>query len=174
MKIGELSRSTDTKVTTIRFYEEIGLLNRPARTASGRRTYTTGDVERLNFVRNGRRLGFSIEEIRSLIALASEPNRDCGEAMTIASCHLAAVEERLEQLTALRDELAVMSRDCDRQRIADCRVIHTIARPVGSPISIGLSTARAGRAMSCEGHATAREASSAASSRLRRSAFRSE
>lgn len=129
MKIGELSRATATKVTTIRFYEEIGLLDRPARTASGRRTYALRDVERLNFVRNGRRLGFSIEEIRSLIALASEPGRDCGEAMTIASRHLTAVEERLEQLTALRDELAAMSRNCDRQRIADCRVIQAIARP---------------------------------------------
>lgn len=129
MKIGELSRATATKVTTIRFYEEIGLLDRPVRTASGRRTYALCDVERLNFVRNGRRLGFSIDEIRSLIALASEPGRDCGEAMAIASRHLAVVEERLEQLTALRDELAVMSRNCDRQRIADCRVIQAIARP---------------------------------------------
>lgn len=129
MKIGELSRATATKVTTIRFYEEIGLLDRAARTESNRRTYALRDVDRLNFVRNGRRLGFSIEEIRSLLALASEPARDCGEAMQIASRHLAEVEDRLEQLTALRDELAVMSRNCDRQRIADCRVIQAIARP---------------------------------------------
>lgn len=130
MKIGELSRATATKVTTIRFYEEIGLLDRPVRTESNRRTYALPDVGRLNFVRNGRRLGFSIEEIRSLIALASDPGRDCGEAMAIASRHLAAVEERLGQLAALRDELAAMSRNCDRQRIAECRVIQAIARPV--------------------------------------------
>lgn len=129
MKIGELSRATATKVTTIRFYEEIGLLDRPVRTDSGRRTYALRDVDRLNFVRNGRRLGFSIEEIRSLIALASEPERDCGEAMQIASRHLATVEERLAQLAALRDELAAMSKNCDRQQIADCRVIQAIARP---------------------------------------------
>lgn len=127
MKIGELSRATATKVTTIRFYEEIGLLDRLVRTASGRRNYALRDVERLNFVRNGRRLGFSIEEIRSLIALASEPGRE--EAMAIASRHLAAVEERLGQLTALRNELASMSRNCDRQRLADCRVIQAIAWP---------------------------------------------
>ena len=72
MKIGELSRATATKVTTIRFYEEIGLLDRPVRTESNRRTYALRDVDRLNFVRNGRRLGFSIEEIRSLIALACQ------------------------------------------------------------------------------------------------------
>ncbi len=130
MKIGELSRATATKVTTIRFYEGIGLLNRPARTASGRRTYALRDVERLNFVRNGRRLGFSIEEIRSLIALASEPSRDCGEAMAIAARHLASVEERLSQLAALRNELVAMSRKCDHQPIADCRVIQAIARPI--------------------------------------------
>lgn len=130
MQIGDLSRATATKVTTIRFYEQIGLLEQPLRTASGRRTYANDVVERLNFIRNGRRLGFSIDEIRSLIALASEPRRDCGEAMAIATRHLAEVEKRIEQLVGLRDELALMSLNCDRQRIASCRVIQAIAKPI--------------------------------------------
>ena len=67
MQIGELARATSTKVTTIRFYEQIGLVDAAARTGSGRRTYQQADVERLNFIRNGRRLGFSIDEIRSFI-----------------------------------------------------------------------------------------------------------
>jgi len=130
MKIGELSRATTTKVTTIRFYEQIGLLETPARTASGRRTYGISDVDRLNFVRNGRRLGFTIEEIRSLLALAEQPERDCAEAAAIAARHLADVEERLSQLGALRDELAAMSAsDCCAKTLADCRVIQAIARP---------------------------------------------
>jgi DNA-binding transcriptional MerR regulator len=130
MKIGELSKATTTKVTTIRFYEQIGLLETPARTASGRRTYGISDVDRLNFVRNGRRLGFTIEEIRSLLALAEQPERDCAEAAAIASRHLADVEERLSQLGALRDELAAMSASgCSAKTLADCRVIQAIARP---------------------------------------------
>lgn len=130
MKIGELSRATATKVTTIRFYEQIGLLTSPVRTASGRRTYGLSDVDRLNFVRNGRRLGFTIEEIRSLLALADQPERDCAEAADIAARHLVSVEDRLRQLTALREELAAMSASgCCARSMAECRVIQAIARP---------------------------------------------
>ena len=130
MKIGDLSRATATKVTTVRFYEQIGLLETPTRTASGRRTYGIADVDRLNFVRNARRLGFTIEEIRSLLALADQPERDCAEAADIASRHLADVEQRLRQLGALRDELAAMSASgCCARTMAECRVIQAIARP---------------------------------------------
>lgn len=130
MKIGQLSRDTATKVTTVRFYESIGLLNVPARTASGRRTYLPADVDRLNFIRNGRRLGFSIDEIRSLITLADQPERNCAEAAQIAAHHLANVEKRLRQLADLRDELSAMSAiGCSAERMADCRVIQAIARP---------------------------------------------
>lgn len=129
MKIGQLSRQTATKVTTIRFYESIGLLDAPARTVSGRRTYLPFDAERLSFIRNGRRLGFSIGEIRSLIALSIQPERDCAEASQIAVLHLADVNERLRQLTALRDELEAMSAiGCSANRMADCRILQAIAR----------------------------------------------
>jgi DNA-binding transcriptional MerR regulator len=127
LKIGELSRAAATKVTTIRFYEQIGLLAVPARTESGRRAYGLVDVDRLNFVRNGRRLGFSIAEIRSLLALADQPERDCAEAAEIAARHLVSVEDRLRQLAALRDELAAMSASgCCVQSMAECRVIRPL------------------------------------------------
>jgi DNA-binding transcriptional MerR regulator len=84
LAIGDLARQTGTKVNTIRFYEEIGLLPRAMRTASGRRTYCAADVRRLAFIRHGRGLGFSVEEVRSLLALADEPERDCAEAAAIA------------------------------------------------------------------------------------------
>lgn len=125
--IGALARMTGTKVTTIRFYESIGLLDTPPRTRSGRRSYYGRDLRRLHFIRNGRRLGFSIEEIRSLIALDGEPDRECTEASAIAARHLAEVEDRLAQLTALRDELALVAASCGGARTADCRIIHAIA-----------------------------------------------
>lgn len=126
MMIGQLARETATNVTTIRFYEEIGLLQPPARTGSGRRTYGPDDVQRLHFIRNGRRLGFSTDEIRSLIGLAENPDQDCSEASAIAARHLDDVEVRLAQLALLRDELAVLSRSCTRARIADCGIIKAI------------------------------------------------
>ncbi|MFP5507954.1 MAG: MerR family DNA-binding protein, partial [Alphaproteobacteria bacterium] len=72
-----------------------GLLPRPIRTASGRRSYDVADVRRLSFIRHGRGLGFAVEEIRSLLALSDQPERDCAEAAAIARRHLADIESRI-------------------------------------------------------------------------------
>ena len=105
MKIGELSRATGINIETIRYYERIGLLPEPDRTAANYRSYGDPHRARLTFVRHSRDLGFAIEEIRSLLDLSDDPARDCSEADRIASRHLAQVEEKIAQLTLLRDEL---------------------------------------------------------------------
>ncbi|MBF5091087.1 helix-turn-helix domain-containing protein [Novosphingobium sp. NBM11] len=125
--IGDLARQTGTKVNTIRFYEDIGLLPSPMRTASGRRTYNAADVRRLSFIRHGRSLGFSVDEIRSLLALSDQPERDCGEAAAIARQHLCDIEERIARLQTLRSALVDVAASCDGGRAADCRVIEAIA-----------------------------------------------
>ncbi|MBO9378136.1 MerR family DNA-binding protein [Sphingomonas histidinilytica] len=127
LAIGDLARQTGTKVNTIRFYEDIGLLPRAERTASGRRTYVASDVRRLAFIRQGRGLGFSVEEIRSLLALADEPDRDCAEAAAIARQHLQDIEARIARLETLRDALAEVAVSCEGGRARDCRVIEAIA-----------------------------------------------
>ena len=106
MKIGELSRATGTNIETIRYYERIGLLPAPARTAANYRSYGEAHRSRLSFVRHSRELGFTIEEIRSLLDLSDNPARDCGEADRIATAHLGQVEAKIAQLILLRDELA--------------------------------------------------------------------
>ena len=125
--IGELARLTGTKVNTIRFYEDIGLLPVAARTASGRRVYVTSDARRLTFVRHGRTLGFSTGELRSLLALVDEPERDCSEAAAIARGHLAQIELRIARLGTLRDALSDVAVSCEGGRAAECRVIEAIA-----------------------------------------------
>lgn len=127
LMIGDLSRRTGTKVNTIRFYEDIGLVPKAARTDSGRRTYGEQDVRRLAFIRNGRELGFSTDELRSLISLTEQPDRDCGEASVIARSHLTDIEARISRLMRLREELKRVATACDGGRIADCRVIDAIA-----------------------------------------------
>jgi DNA-binding transcriptional MerR regulator len=123
LAIGDRARQTGTKVNTIRFYEDIGLLPHASRTASGRRSYDAPDVRRLSFIRHGRELGFSVAEIRSLLALADEPDRDCGEAAAIARRHLKDIETRLARLETLRVALAEVANSCGGGRAADCRVI---------------------------------------------------
>ena len=73
--IGELATATDTKVETIRYYERVGLLPKPKRTAGNYRSYEAGHLGRLSFIRRARDLGFSIEEVRNLIGLADHKDR---------------------------------------------------------------------------------------------------
>lgn len=127
LAIGDLARQTGTKVNTIRFYEDICLLPRAVRTASGRRSYSVVDVRRLAFIRHGRGLGFSVDEIRSLLALSDEPERDCAEAAAIARRHLQDIETRIARLETLRDALSEVAVSCEGGRARDCRVIEAIA-----------------------------------------------
>lgn len=127
MKIGELSRATGTNVETIRYYEKIQLLPEPARTDSGYRSYADTHRDRLRFIRHSRDLGFTIEEIRSLLDLSDHPDRDCTEADAIATRHLDQVERKIAQLETLRDELSRIVGRCRGGMAGDCRVIEALA-----------------------------------------------
>lgn len=126
MKIGELSRATGTHIETIRYYERIGLLPAPHRTAANYRSYGDPHRSRLTFVRHSRDLGFTIEEIRSLLDLSDHPERDCADADRIATRHLEQVEEKIAQLTLLRDELTRIVGRCRGGLAGDCRVIEAL------------------------------------------------
>lgn len=127
LPIGELARRTGTKVQTIRYYEEIGLLPPPARTAGNQRAYGRRHLDRLAFVRHARELGFPLPAIRELLALADDPERPCDAADEIAQRQLAAVRSRIVRLQALEAELDRMLARCEGGRIADCRVIEVLA-----------------------------------------------
>jgi DNA-binding transcriptional MerR regulator len=126
MKIGELSKATKTNIETIRYYERIKLLPAPMRTAANYRSYGEAHRARLAFVRHSRELGFSIEEIRSLLDLSDHPERDCGEADAIATRHLEQVESKIAQLSQLRNELSRIIGRCRGGIAADCRVIEAL------------------------------------------------
>ena len=128
LMIGDLARRTGTKVNTIRFYEEMGLLPQAARTAAGRRTYGESDLRRLAFIRHARALGFSTPVIRSLLDLAEDPERECDEVRDIAKLHLADVATRIKQLKALQAELGRMVAECGAgRRVADCRIMEALS-----------------------------------------------
>ncbi len=126
MKIGELSKATGTNIETIRYYERIGLLPAPLRTSANYRSYGEAHRARLAFVRHSRELGFTIEEIRSLLDLSDHPERDCGEADRIATSHLMQVERKIAQLDSLREELTRIVGRCRGGSAADCRVIEAL------------------------------------------------
>ncbi|MBE7184667.1 MAG: helix-turn-helix domain-containing protein [Methylobacterium mesophilicum] len=123
--IGEASRASGIKVPTIRYYEQIGLLPSPPRTEGNRRLYDGADLKRLRFIRHARELGFEIDPIRELLALAGEPDRPCEGADRIADAHLADIDHKIARLTALRKEVARMT-ECSHRSVSDCRVIEVL------------------------------------------------
>lgn len=127
VSIGEASRSCRVKVPTIRYYEQIGLLPATPRTASNRRTFDAGDLRRLAFIRHARELGFEIDAIRTLLTLQDDPRQPCATADAIARARLVEVQQRIDSLTALKAELALMVESCSHGKVADCRVIEVLA-----------------------------------------------
>lgn len=125
--IGELAKRTAVKVPTIRFYEQIGLLPTPPRTEGNQRRYGKTEVDRLNFIRHARELGFEVDDIRELLAMSAEPQASCHQADSIARNHLAEVDRRIASLTALRGELSRMIDECHHGRICDCQIIEALA-----------------------------------------------
>jgi DNA-binding transcriptional MerR regulator len=125
--IGKLAELAATKVQTIRYYEDIGLICPFKRTEGGHRIYGAEDVNRLKFVRHARELGFGIDEIRELLQLSDNPNTSCAAADTIAKANLQQVEIRITKLKALQKELKRMLGECSHGRVSQCRVIAVLS-----------------------------------------------
>lgn len=123
MTIGQLSKAGGVKVTTIRYYESIGLMGEPDRSESGQRLYGDDAVHRLSFIRHARDLGFPMDAVRQLMKLQTEPGSDCSAVDVIAREHLADVRKRLSQLEALEGELKRMISSCEGGEVGECRVM---------------------------------------------------
>jgi Cu(I)-responsive transcriptional regulator len=125
--IGELARATGTKLETIRYYERIGLLPPPARTSGNYRAYAERHLARLSFIRRGRDLGFSLDDIRELLRLSDDRGQPCVKVDRIARVHLTEVERKLADLAALGAELRQLIDQCQHGTIAECRIIEALA-----------------------------------------------
>lgn len=123
--IGQASKASGIKAPTTRYYEQIQLLPSPPRSEGNRRLYDADDLRRLRFIRHARELGFEIEPIRELLALAGDPSRPCLSADSIARSHLADIDHKIARLTALRTEVARMT-ECAQDSAANCRVIEVL------------------------------------------------
>jgi DNA-binding transcriptional MerR regulator len=123
--IGEAARRSGIRVPTIRYYEQIGLLHPPR--SGGRRAFGATEVRRLVFIRRARELGFNIETIRKLLALQDMPERSCAEVDAMTRDHLAEIDAKIRRLESLREELTRTLDRCSGGRVAECRVIDSIA-----------------------------------------------
>ncbi len=127
LTIGDLAKGTGTKVETVRYYERIGLLPAPARTAGNYRAYRNEHLNRLSFIRRARDLGFSLIQIRGLLSLSDQRSRSCEAVDTIAREHLAEVDRKIADLDALRRELDSVISQCGHGTVAECRIIEALS-----------------------------------------------
>ncbi len=125
--IGALAEATATKVETVRYYERIGLLPKPSRTAANYRSYGETHLGRLSFIRRARDLGFTLDSVRTLLGLAESRDSDCCSVDAIAQDHLAEIEQKIADLKALRRELRDLIGQCKKGVIAECKIIGALS-----------------------------------------------
>jgi len=125
--IGALSRKTGVKVPTIRYYEQMNLIEAPRRSSGNQRRYSQDELEKLAFIKHARDLGFSIEAIRELIELGAHPDKPCADADLIAKEQLKLVRARIAQLKSLEAELARIACGCETGTVDECYVIRSLS-----------------------------------------------
>ncbi|EFI53235.1 MULTISPECIES: MerR family transcriptional regulator [Afipia] len=124
----ELARRTGANLETVRYYEKVGLLPPPPRTAAGYRSYDRAHERRLSFVLRARELGFSLEEVRALLRLVDERDQPCAEASRLAATHLVNVRTKIADLQRMEGVLKRVLAQCGDGRRPDCPLIETLFR----------------------------------------------
>ena len=132
---GEIARRTGVNLETIRYFERIGILPAPPRTEGGHRVYDETHVRTLGFVRRARNLGFSPEEVRTIIELGGPENAPCAEVREIAAHHLQQVRSKIADLTEIERLLARTIEHCSGQADPECAVMEMIE--VGASMADG-------------------------------------
>jgi MerR family mercuric resistance operon transcriptional regulator len=127
LKRSELARRTGCNLETIRYYEKIGMMPEPPRTASGYRIYDDTHVARLRFILRGRELGFSIEELRGLLSLVDRGTQTCAEVQALTERHLANVRTKIADLRRIEKVLADTAARCSGEEVPECPVLETLA-----------------------------------------------
>ena len=143
MRIGELAQRHGVTTKTIRFYESIGLLPDPPRTASGYRSYEEPDAERLTFIKTAQRLGLSLDDIREIIALRDRGTRPCGYVAEVLDRQVRDLDRRIREMRDLRDELRQLQHRTALEPDEDaayCQVIEHVNAP--SPVRRGAAAHR--------------------------------
>jgi MerR family mercuric resistance operon transcriptional regulator len=129
VSIGILSKQSGVNVETIRYYERIGLLAAPPRSAGGYRMYSSAHVGRLRFVRRARDLGLSVNEVRRLLGLADQKSKSCGKVRDLSAHHLADIRARIADLKRMERVLSRLVDACSKGELADRPLLEALAQP---------------------------------------------
>lgn len=128
MRRGELAQQSGCNIETVRFYERRGLLPAPPRTAGGQRDYDREHLKRLTFIRRSRDLGFTLDEVRNLLALVDGRDWTCAEVKAITLRHLADIRRKVADLERLARILEDMAAQCDGGAVPECPIIEALSQ----------------------------------------------
>jgi MerR family mercuric resistance operon transcriptional regulator len=131
--IGALSKRTGCNVETIRYYERIGLMPPPGRSEGGHRLYAEAQARRLGFIRRTRQLGFTLDEVRTLLKLVDGGRYTCAQVKRITVHHLQGVRDKVADLRRIERVLREMAAQCDGGRVPKCPVIDALFDDRSSP-----------------------------------------
>ena len=124
--VGELSRRADCKMETVRYYERIGILPQPVRSAGGHRLYEQESLKRLVFVRRCRALGFTLDQVRDLLHFVDRGDYTCADVRDMTMAHRAEVRRKITDLERLDQVLADMAESCEGGRVPECPIIDAL------------------------------------------------
>ncbi len=123
---GQLSKRTGVNIETIRYYERIGMVPVPPRSAGGRRQFTTTHMKRLQFIRHSRKLGFRLEEIRELLRMVDGENHTCEEVELLTENHIRDVKSKINDLEKIKRVLETMASRCAGGVVPKCPIIEVL------------------------------------------------
>lgn len=135
LSIGELSERTGCPIETIRYYERVGVLRGPPRTASGRRVYGREHMRHLSIIRRARDLGFSLEHAKRLLRMTEQPAAPAGEARALTAAHLDELRQKIATLQQVEDRLRALVQSCPPDGGSDCPILDWLngAAPPAAP-----------------------------------------
>ena len=127
LTIGDAARASSVSAKMIRHYESIGLLKAPRRTEAGYRLYSEQDVRTLQFIHRGRALGFSLDQIRDLLALWEDKHRASADVRAMALAHIAELDRKIAEMEAMRRTLESLAASCHGDARSDCPILDDLA-----------------------------------------------
>jgi MerR family mercuric resistance operon transcriptional regulator len=128
--IGVLSNEAGVNIETIRYYEKIGLMPAPPRTQGRQRVYDAVHLKRLTFIRRGRELGFSLDQIRDLLGLVRGHDLICAEVKAMTEEHVSDIRRKVKDLRRLERVLTELAARCSGNAVPDCPILDTLSNPM--------------------------------------------
>ncbi|MBQ0758917.1 MAG: Cu(I)-responsive transcriptional regulator [Zhongshania sp.] len=123
MNIGQAAKASGISVKMIRHYESLGLIKEAARSTAGYRLYSANDVHNLSFIRSARSLGFSLAQIEQLLSLWADRDRASADVKALAINHIEELDDKIRELTTMRNLLAELAGNCHGDGRADCPIL---------------------------------------------------